>query len=153
MKTCPKCSAQVPDENVFCHVCGTNVDNPNAVYVPEWDHTAEFDAEDISKNKAIAMLMYLAGIPATIVFVAILWLLGDSKSPYATFHARQNIALGVVETLLALVTIILCWTIIVPIAALICLVILLVVRIICFISVCKNEAKEPAIIRSFGFLK
>lgn len=153
MKTCPKCSAQVPDENVFCHVCGTNVDNPNSVIIPEWDHTADFEADDVSNNKPVAMLMYLTGIPGTLLFVALLWFLGEAKSPYASFHARQNIAIGVVETLLGLLAIVLCWTFIVPIAAVICLCIIVVVRIICFVSVCKNEACEPPIIRSLKFLK
>ncbi|PWL53365.1 MAG: zinc ribbon domain-containing protein, partial [Lachnospiraceae bacterium] len=48
---------------------------------------------------------------------------------------------------------ILCWTVIVPIAAGIFYAVLWVVKIICFVSICKGEAKEPVIIRSFTFLK
>ena len=47
----------------------------------------------------------------------------------------------------------LCWTIIVPIAAGIAYIVLAVVKIICFFQICSGKAKEPAIIRSFGFLK
>ena len=31
--------------------------------------------------------------------------------------------------------------------------ILAVVKIICFFSICKGEAKEPPIVRAFGFLR
>ena len=46
-----------------------------------------------------------------------------------------------------------CWTVVVPIAAAICFIILLVVRIISFVNVCNGKAKEAAIVSNFGFLK
>ena len=150
MKTCPKCGAQMEDQAVFCANCGANYNNPYttaAPVTPEWDHTAEFDPKDVSDNKVIAMLVYLLSV------IGILIALLSQNSPYAAFHVRQALKFLVVETLVGLVTAILCWTVIVPIAAGIFYVVLWVVKIICFVSICKGEAKEPVIIRSFGFLK
>lgn len=150
MKTCPKCGAQMEDQALFCGNCGANYNNPYATAtaaVPEWDHTAEFDPKDVSDNKVIAMLVYLLGIVG--IFIALL----SQKSPYVAFHVRQAMKFLVIETLLGIVTAVLCWTVIVPIAAGVCYVVLWVVKIICFVSICKGEAKEPAIIRSFTFLK
>lgn len=150
MKSCPKCGAQMEDQAVFCANCGANYNNPYgaaAPVVPEWDHTAEFDPKDVSDNKVIAMLLYLLSV------VGILIALLSQNSPYVSFHVRQALKFLVVKTLVGLVTAILCWTVIVPIAAGIFYAVLWVVKIICFVSICKGEAKEPVIIRSFTFLK
>ncbi len=94
------------------------------------------------------MLVYLAGAIGIIIA-----LLVGSASPYAAFHVRQALKFFVVETLITLVSLLLCWTVIVPIAAGILAIALWVVKIICFFQICSGKAKEPAIIRSFGFLK
>lgn len=117
-------------------------------YVDPKDHSAEFQPKDISDNKVIAMLPYLLGILGTIIA-----LLASKESDYVAFHVRQGLKILVVEVLLGLITVVLCWTVIVPVAAAVCTVILLVVRIISFVNVCNGQAKEPAIISSFGFLK
>lgn len=151
MKTCPKCGAQMEDQAMFCANCGANYSNPYATaapVVPEWDHTAEFDPKDVSDNKVIAMLVYLLGIIGILIA-----LIGSSNSPYVSFHVRQSLKFVVIETLVGLASVVLFWTFIVPIAATIFLIVLLVVKIICFVSICMGEAKEPVIIRSFGFLK
>ena len=54
--------------------------------------------------------------------------------------------------LLAIAAALLAWTFLVPIAAGIAMVVLMVIKIICFFQVCKGKAKEPAIVRSLGFL-
>lgn len=169
MKNCPNCNAQLPDDAVFCTACGTSLNgpspagnqqnaNPNfqqgnyqyqqAPMIQPWDHTAEFDAKDVSDNKVLAMLLYLVG-----GFAIIYALLGGQKSEYLMFHVRQNLKFLVCETLLAIVAVLLCWTIIVPIAAGICIIVLAVVKIICFFQICSNKSVEPAIIRSLTFLK
>ena len=112
------------------------------------DHTSEFTAKDISDNKVFAMLPYLTSFIGVIIA-----LLAAPSSPYTMFHVRQGLKIMVTEILLGLVTALLVWTIIVPIAAGICMVILLVVQIICFVRVCKGQAKEVPIIKGFGFLK
>lgn len=167
MKICPKCGTQLEDSAGFCSRCGASFTAPTgnsagAPYTPPtppysapyaapvmpYDHTAEFDPKDVSDNKVIAMLVYLLGVVGIIIAL----LLGDS-SPYAAFHLRQALKFVVIETLTGLAAALLCWTIIVPAAAGIFMVVLWVVKIICFFQICSGKALEPPIIRSFGFLK
>ena len=158
MKICPKCGAQIEDNNIFCHVCGTNVDNPAAGAqavvntAPEWDHTAEFSPKDVHDNKVVAMIMYLSGLHGTLICFAILWLVGRSKSNYLAFHIRENFKISLINTLLLLFSLVFLWTIIIPVLACICSLILFIVRLICFVSVAKNQSKEVPILRNFGFL-
>ena len=151
MKSCPKCGAQMEDQAVFCANCGANYNNPYgaaAPVVPEWDHTAEFDPKDISDNKVFAMLCYLMGI-----FGIIIALLASNSSKYAMFHVRQALKFEVANILMFICTIILLWTIIVPIAYGIMSTVLWVIKIIAFFQICSGKAKEPAIIRSLKFLR
>ena len=150
--------------------------------VQSWDHTNEFDAKDISENKAVAMLVYLLGFVGIIIA-----LLAGTTSPYAAFHVRQGLKFVVLDTLIAIVAF-LFFLIMIPfttgslisglsgdyygggmnfggLAAVggfgaivyvllgIFTLILAVVKIICFFSICKGEAKEPPIVRAFGFLR
>lgn len=118
------------------------------IEAPSYDHTDEFDPEDISDNKVTAMAAYVLG-PLGVIIA----LLAGQNSPYAEFHMRQGLKFVVVEALIAIITMLLCWTLIVPVAAVIVMVILFVVKIITFFSVCRGKAVEPAIIRSLKFLK
>lgn len=162
MKFCPNCRSQLGDEATFCPMCGVQLPagapQPQqapayqqapqyAPYAP-YDHTAEFDPKDISDNKVYAMLLYLLGIPGIIIA-----LLAANSSKYVAFHLRQALKFVVTETLLTLASALLCFTFIVPIAASIMLVVLFVIKIICFFQICGGKAKEPAIIRSLSFLK
>ncbi len=152
MKICPKCNTQVADEATFCTGCGVQFAPVQAApvvpAVDPYDHTAEFDAKDISDNKVIAMLVYLMG-PIGIIIA----LLASSTSPYAAFHVRQSLKFAVVEILSAVCAILLCWTFIVPIAYGIFTLVLVVLKFICFFQICSGKAKEPAIIKSLGFLR
>ena len=115
---------------------------------PSYDHTEEFDPEDISENKVTALAAYLLG-PLGIIIA----LLAGKDSPYAAFHMRQGLKIVEVQALLLIITVLLCWTLIVPVAATICFIILCVVQLVAIVSVCKGKAVEPAIIRSLRFLK
>ncbi len=171
MKYCPKCNAACDDNAAFCTTCGFSFAAQNgapqgaqqsrqmppqgaSMYAPQapaydpYDHTAEFNPKDISDNKVVAMLVYLTGAIGIIIA-----LLVGSASPYAAFHVRQALKFFVAETLVSLVAVILCWTIIVPLAAGIFSIVLWVIKIICFFQICSGKAKEPAIIRSLGFMK
>lgn len=170
MKICPNCKKEVDNDTVFCTGCGVKFppvaepqptvqqepvqQTPPPVYQPvapaydPFDHTAEFDAKDISDNKVISMLVYLMG-PIGIVIA----LLAANNSAYAGFHVRQALKISVVEILASICTILTFWTVIVPFAYMILSVALLVIKIICFFQICSGKAKEPAIVRSLKFLK
>lgn len=113
-----------------------------------YDHTDEFDPIDISDNKVIAMLIYLMG-----TFGIIIALLASHTSPYVGFHVRQSLKFTVLSMLAGIIALLFCWTIVVPIVVLIFCVALIVVKFICFFSICNGKAKEPPIIRLFGFLR
>ena len=167
MKQCPNCNAQIDDAVVFCPICGfnTSAGAPNqAPQQPQqqWaqqpvqpmptidptDHTAEFESKDISDNKIIAMCVYLIGTIGIIIA-----LLAAQNSKYAAFHVRQGLKISVVEILTIMAMAILCWTIIVPIVGCVFLGVLAVIKIICFVQICQGKAKEPPIVKAFGFLK
>lgn len=112
------------------------------------DHTADFTQEDISKNKVTAMAAYLLGTLGIIIS-----LLAASDSPYASFHSRQALKLEIINMLIGIISLILCWTILIPIAGAVCLIIIYVVKIICFFQVASGKAKDAPIVGSFPFLK
>ena len=112
------------------------------------DHTLEMDPADIAENKLYAMLPYLLG-PIGIVIA----LLKDKDSAFLKFHIKLSVQYLVVNAILSLITVFLCWTIVLPIAASICMTIVFVLEIITFVQVCKGQAKDPAIIKNIAFLK
>ena len=118
-----------------------------APYVDPKDHTAEFTPQDISEHKVFAMLPYLLGTIGIIIA-----LLAAKDSKYIMFHVREAIKLTVCAILVGIVSLLLCWTVIVPMAGGVCAIIILVVKIICFFQICSGKAKEAAIVSSFGFL-
>lgn len=156
MKICPNCNNQIDDAAAFCTNCGAQFaaqpqPQPQVAYAPPYDpydHTAEFDPKDISDNKVFAMLGYLLGAIGIIVA-----LLASHSSAYTMFHVRQALKFTVVNILALICTLVLVWTVIVPIAYGIFAAVLTVIKIICFFQICSGKAKEPAIIRSLGFLR
>lgn len=92
-----------------------------------------------------AMLCYLMDFIGIIVA-----LLATHSSKYTMFHVRQALKITVVSILSVFVLIIpfLGW-----IAFPILQGIIWVIKIISFFQICSGKAKEPAIIRSFGFLR
>ncbi len=147
MAFCPNCGAQVEDGAASCPNCGTAFASGSApAYAYDVkDHTAEYDPRDISDNKVFAMAAYLLGVVGIIITM-----LAAQKSPYAMFHARQSLKISICEALLL-------FCMIVPILgwlfAGVGLIVLLVVSIIQFFSVCSGKAKEAPVVSSFGFLK
>lgn len=120
-------------------------------YTPQpdpFDHTAEFDAKDISDNKVYIMLMYLFGF-----FGVIVALLMHTDSPYLTFHLRQWMKITVTVALMWVVASVLSVFVLPLIAALLMTPVFGVIQIIMFVQVCQGKAKEPAIVRNLNFLK
>ena len=113
-----------------------------------WEELLEYDPADISENKVMAMLPYAVDILGVIVAM-----LARSDSPYTDFQVRQYLKLLVCKFVVGVISAVLCFTFIVPIAGGICLVILFVIQVICFIRVCLGKAVEAPIVRSLGFLK
>lgn len=171
MKTCSICNNQLDDSAAFCTVCGTKFASQQPGYgsqqpdyngqqpgygvpgygappVPSYDHTAEFDAKDISDNKVISMLVYLLG-----TFGIIIALLASGNSPYASFHVRQALKFTVTQILATICMFLLCWTLIVPLAYIILMFAFGIIKLICFFQICSGKAIEPAIIRNLPFLK
>ena len=95
-----------------------------------------------------ALMILFIGFWRTILIA----LLASSTSPYAAFHVRQSLKFTVVEILVGILSGALAFTFIVPIAGAIFLVILTVIKFICFFQICSGKAKEPAIIRNMKFL-
>ncbi|MCF0135065.1 MAG: zinc-ribbon domain-containing protein [Lachnospiraceae bacterium] len=107
------------------------------------DHSADFDAEDISANKIIAMACYLFSVLGIIIS-----LLAAKDSKYAAFHARNALKLEISMILLPVLCIVpfLGW-----IAAGIGAGVLLVVKIICFFNVCNGKAKDAWLFGTLPF--
>ncbi len=121
---------------------------PQPVVVDPNDHSAEFTAEDISKNKIIAMAAYLLGIPGVIIA-----LLASHDSPYAAFHVRESLKLTIAGILGGICCGILCIIFIGLFLLPILCIVLLVVRIICFFNVCAGKAKTAPIVGNLPFFK
>lgn len=163
MKNCIKCNTPLDDNAEFCTNCGERQSHtqqqtpppPQQQYQQQYyaapdpfDHTSEFSAKDVSDNKIMAMLMYLMGTIGIIIA-----LLAGTNSPYVGFHVRQALKFVVANVLLGIVSLILAFTIIVPIAAGIMMLVLFVVKIIAFVQICQGKSVEPYIIRSLKFMK
>lgn len=181
MKMCPNCRNQINEESVYCPICGsaigtapqyqqpaqqstppynTDFTQPPvyptpAPYIDPYDHTAEFDAADISENKVIAMLVYLLG-PVGVIIA----LLAANTSKYAAFHVRQALKLTVTEilTVIALAVFLFLTAMInVPefgvFVTVVAFIAFLVIKVICFLQICQGHAKEAYLVRSLNFLK
>ncbi len=145
MKNCSNCGTQCDDNAAFCSNCGHSLgDNASTMNDPS-DHTAEFDPADISENKVIAMAPYLMGWVGIIIA-----LLAINNSKYVSFNVKQTLKLEICLVLSAFLCIVpfLGW-----VAFGVCTIIILVLKIIGFVNVCKGKAQELPIVKDFAFLK
>ena len=167
MKNCPNCHSQAKDDALFCPVCGTMLDvvpqpdpdyfqmknQPAPVTVPvikvsnTYDHTNDYCTDDIREARLPCMCTYLLDFVGVIIT-----LLMCPNSKYAQFHIRQSLKFTIVEILIALASVLLFWTFIIPIAGIIALVALCILKLICFTDVCKGRAKDAPILRNIKFL-
>lgn len=179
MKRCSQCGAELNDNTTFCTRCGAKMERVeneaasdkqsangyqsaygkqaqnNGEYTYQqyaktdpYDHTLEFDAKDIADNKVVAMLVYLMGVLGIVI-----GLIAGNKSEYVAFHTRQAMKFKVISILMGIVTAVLFWTFIIPIAALVLWIVLWACKVIAFFSVCSGKACEPYIVRHLDFLR
>ena len=148
MAYCSNCGGEIPEGAATCPKCNaTLTGNAQPAVIEPWDHTAEFDAQDISDNKVYALSAYLFSLLGVLLCNVL-----AKESPYAQFHAREALKIDVVTIVVYVLACVLCWTCIAPVAGVILIFILFIVKIICFVQVCKGQAKEPWMIRSIKAL-
>ena len=107
MKICKSCGNNAADSAKFCDVCGskldvafdeqnkksssqTKVDDIVNKFTNTADTTADFAADDINKNKSMAVLAYLGLLFLVPLFAA-------KESPFARYHTNQGMLLFIAE--------------------------------------------------------
>ena len=153
MLTCKQCGTQVEDGVMNCTNCGASIEAPVQQNQPidlsekfnEFNNTAdttsEYDAQDIEKNKVMAVLAYI------LFFIP---LLAAKDSKFARFHTNQGLVLflgGIIASVAAVIPVI-GW-IIAPIAGLV----ITVLAVIGIINALNGKAKELPVIGKFKILK
>ena len=153
MLTCKQCGTQVEDGVTNCTNCGAPIEAPVQQSQPidlsekfnEFNNTAdttsEYDAQDIEKNKVMAVLAYI------LFFIP---LLAAKDSKFARFHTNQGLVLflgGIIASVVAVIPVI-GW-IIAPIAGLV----ITVLAIIGILNALNGKAKELPVIGKFKILK
>lgn len=153
MLTCKQCGTQVEDGVMNCTNCGAPIESPVQQNQPidlsekfnEFNNTAdttsEYDAQDIEKNKVMAVLAYI------LFFIP---LLAAKDSKFARFHTNQGLVLflgGIVASVVAVIPVI-GW-IVAPIAGLV----ITVLAVIGIINALNGRAKELPVIGKFKILK
>ena len=153
MRNCPNCNFENPEESAFCSRCGAPM-NGQPAYQPQyqpipspWDHTKDYDEQDIHENKLYAMSCYLLSVVGILIS-----LFAAPDSAYVKFHIHQAMKLTILEMLVGLLSAILCFTVIVPIAGAVLELILVIVQLVAFADVCRNKAVEPWLARNMKFL-
>lgn len=153
MLTCKQCGTQVEDGVMNCTNCGAPIEAPVQQNQPvdlsekfnelnnTADTTSEYDAQDIEKNKVMAVLAYI------LFFIP---LLAAKDSKFARFHTNQGLVLflgGIIASVVAVIPVI-GW-IIAPIAGLV----ITVLAVIGIINALNGRAKELPVIGKFKILK
>ncbi|MBE5895712.1 MAG: zinc-ribbon domain-containing protein [Lachnospiraceae bacterium] len=161
---CQKCGANLEDGAKFCDKCGASVAAgaapqgaaapqpavPQAAPQPQpsfdpYDHSAEFNAKDISDNKVIALCPYVFSILGILVA-----LLMSKESPYVAFHVRQALKIYVCMGISVFVNVI---PLLGQVAYGIISILLAIAIIVAFFDVCNGKAKEAMFVKGLGFLK
>ena len=154
MKTCPNCHAELDDSNAFCSNCGAPLNGqpqyqpPMEPIINPYDHTEDYEETDIQANRLYAMLCYLLG-PVGVIIA----LLAGSGSAYLKFQMRNALRFIVLEAVTLVLTLVLCWTFVVPILGGIGMALILVAKVIAFVEVCRSKVMDPWLIRSISFLQ
>lgn len=145
MAYCSLCGGELPEGATSCPTCNAIISQPVATVENVYDHTADFDATDISENKIFALCAYALGFVGVIIA-----LIAAKDSAYAKFHAREALKIDLAAVIVTMLSVLFCWTCIVPIAGIILDCIFGVLAIIAFVQVCLGKAKEPWLICYIG---
>ncbi|WP_455667449.1 zinc-ribbon domain-containing protein [Phocaeicola sp.] len=167
MAYCGKCGQQVNEEVKFCPSCGTPVgaaapqenrqeqpENKLSEVMNTADTTAQFDAADVEKNKAMGVLAYLGILVLIPIFAA-------KDSPFARYHANQGLLLcisaivyGVAYSILSSIILAISWRLyfLVSILGLVGIV-FAVLCVIGIINAMNGKAKELPFIGKYKILK
>ena len=97
MAFCSQCGAELTAGSNTCPSCGAVIGAP--VVTPEvnvYDHTAEFDAKDISDNKVYALIAYSFNIIGLIIALMV-----AKDSEYVKFHARESAKITIAAVIVA----------------------------------------------------
>ena len=153
MLTCKQCGTQAEDGVKYCTNCGAPIEVPVQQNTPvdlsekfselnnTADTTSEYDAQDIEKNKVMAVLAYI------LFFIP---LLAAKDSKYARFHANQGLILflgGIISSVVAAIPVI-GW-IIAPVAGLV----ITILAVLGIINALNGRAKDLPLVGKFKILK
>ena len=133
MKQCPNCAHPCDDNTAFCPECGLKFAAAGgAGYTPNPNPGAgyipydPYDHTSEYEPKDVSENKVVAMLVYLLGTMGVIIALLYQKSPFVNFHLRQALKF---------------------------LVVLFVLKIVAFVNICGGKAKEPAIIRSIGFLK
>lgn len=111
------------------------------------DFTSDFDEKDIAENKIFAMSVYALSVVGIIIA-----LLAAGDSAFVRFHVKEALKISILEIVTSIVTLILFWTVIVPVLGGIIALLMTIARVIGFVNVCKGKAIRAFVVRDINFL-
>lgn len=111
------------------------------------DFTSDFDENDIAENKIFAMSVYALSVVGIIIA-----LLAAGDSAFVRFHVKEALKISILEIVTSIVTLILFWTVIVPVLGGIIALLMTIARVIGFVNVCKGKAIRAFVVRDINFL-
>ncbi len=136
MAFCRNCGSPLEEKVKFCANCGSVVDGADAA-ARNADHTADYDAVDISETKYLSLFCYFG------ILFMIFALVAKPHSQFVRFHANQGLVLMILMVAAGIVMIIpvLGW-----IAGAVAYIFCIVCMIIGIVNSCKGQAKELPLI-------
>lgn len=174
MALCKNCGAQIEDNVKFCPQCGATAENIGVQQTqPQQneaaqnnfsakfaslnntaDTTAEFDANDVTQNKAMAILAYFGPLVLIPIFAA-------KGSKFARYHSNQGLLLLIACAAWSIVYSIINWVILAISWRLYFLssiigifsIVFIVLAVIGIVNAANGKAKELPVIGKYKILK